>query len=94
MFFPTLHPILNPSPINTSRVVISAPKIVMIEKTYKLEQMMNTSYQDLNNVSSREIDKQVKRAEIKQKYITGVKVTHSTAKKSIWEVVRNIFTGR
>lgn len=55
---------------------------------------MNTSYQETNTISSRDINKQVKRAEIKQKYTTGVKVTRSTAKKSIWDLVRNLFSAR
>jgi hypothetical protein len=55
---------------------------------------MNQNYQVPQYASSNTIDKQVKRAEIQQKYQTRLGNPQTAAKRSVWEFVRNLFKVR
>ena len=47
-----------------------------------------SSFQEIK--SSRDIDKQVKRAEVQQKYLYRTDISYPTTKKSIWELVKKL----
>ncbi len=55
---------------------------------------MNQKYQVPQYTGSNTINKQVKRAEIQQKYFYRVGDSPAATKRSIWEFVKNLFKSR